>query len=509
MSPAPDNGQPRQADRTDAHATLWRPITLIWAMLFFQAFGVMVSIAPQTRLFEDVACRRYFGGGDLDEESCKDPAVQDMVNELFGWQLFFDGIPGLVMALYYGAMADEKGRKPVLTLSLVGQGLGAAWILLICWMQIDPRWTWLSSAFYFIGGGGTVFNAAAMMILTDASLESFRSKAFFYAQGVTIVGEMLAPPLGAYLMRTSLWVPIIIGFVCLLLAVALTVVMPETRFTALARYAPDDEQVHHVPGPSESEEISESQGSEGETDIKSRFEAAVGHTISTVGFVLTHRNLVLLMACFFSTDFAQQSLAILLRYVSARYSIPLAKASYLFSFQAFGQMLAYGTVLPLLDTTLISRFGLLPRIKDLYLSRLSVMLLAISFAILAVAPRFDFVFIGIAVYTFGTGFQSFARSLVSSLVDADMIGTVFTALAIMDTMAVLLGGPVNAAVLKWSMRLEGVGKGLPYLLALVLSGLTAIVLAQVRIQTPTSEDGLVDEAQRLLSNDEDDNDRGP
>lgn len=85
-----------------------------------------------------------------------------------------------------------------------------------------------------------------------------------------------------------------------------------------------------------------------------------------------------------------------------------------------------------------------------------------------------------------------------------MIGTVFTALAIMDTMAVLLGGPVNAAVLKWSMRLEGAGKGLPYLLALVLSGLTTIVLAQVRIQNPTSENGLLDEEQRLLSNGDDD-----
>lgn len=57
-------------------------------------------------------------------------------------------------------------------------------------------------------------------------------------------------------------------------------------------------------------------------------------------------------------------------------------------------MLAYGIVLPLLDTALVSRSGLLPRIKDLYLSRLSVMLLAISFAVLAFAPRFEFVFIG-------------------------------------------------------------------------------------------------------------------
>lgn len=116
---------------------------------------------------------------------------------------------------------------------------------------------------------------------------------------------------------------------------------------------------------------------------------------------------------------------------------------------------------------------------------------------------------GIAVYTLGTGFQSFARSLVSSLVDTDMIGTVFTALAIMDTMAILLAGPVNAVVLKWSMRLQKTGKGLPFLSAFVLSVLTTLVLAQVRIQNPASEDGLVDEEQRLLPNGEDDNEREP
>lgn len=66
----------------------------------------------------------------------------------------------------------------------------------------------------------------------------------------------------------------------------------------------------------------------------------------------------------------------------------------MYSFQAFGQMLAYGIFLPVLDTTLVSRFGFLPRIKDLYLSRLSVIILAISFALLAFAPSLDFVFIG-------------------------------------------------------------------------------------------------------------------
>lgn len=137
---------------------------------------------------------------------------------------------------------------------------------------------------------------------------------------MTIVGEMLAPPLGAYLMGTSLWVPIITGFVCLLLAVALTVVIPETRFSALATGEPqEDGPACNPAGPSESEERKVDFG------IKGRIEAAFRHTTSTVGFVVKHRNLVLLMAVFFSTDFAQQSPTILLRYVSSRYSVSLAK----------------------------------------------------------------------------------------------------------------------------------------------------------------------------------------
>ena len=88
-----------------------------------------------------------------------------------------------------------------------------------------------------------------------------------------------------------------------------------------------------------------------------------------------------------------------------------------------------------------------------------------------------------------------------------MIGTIFTALAIMDTMSILLAGPVIAAILKLSMRLDGVGKGLPYLLALALCGLTTIVLAQVRIRNPASGDDLVDEEQRLLPESEDGSER--
>ena len=130
----------------------WRPVLLVWMILLTLGFGIMVAMVPQTRIYEDIICRRYYADhpeqsttvgiallpdephswDGPDESLCKKPEIQDAVNQLFGWQTFFDGIPGLLLAMYYGSLADSKGRRPILILSLVGQLLGAAWILFIC-----------------------------------------------------------------------------------------------------------------------------------------------------------------------------------------------------------------------------------------------------------------------------------------------------------------------------------------------------------------------------------------
>ncbi|CAI0650439.1 unnamed protein product [Colletotrichum noveboracense] len=166
----------------------WRPIIVVAMMLFIDGLGNCMSLAPQTRLFEDFVCRQYnkvggsVPGSGPSEEMCKDPAVQDVVAELFGWQTFFDGIPGLILAMWFGVLADKQGRRRVFFLSVVGQVLGACWVLFICWLELPLKLVWLSSCFLLIRGGSTVTGAVAMMIITDASPEKYRSNVFFYAQ---------------------------------------------------------------------------------------------------------------------------------------------------------------------------------------------------------------------------------------------------------------------------------------------------------------------------------------
>ncbi|KAI6403203.1 hypothetical protein MCOR23_003579 [Pyricularia oryzae] len=84
---------------------------------------------------------------------------------------------------------------------------------------------------------------------------------------------------------------------------------------------------------------------------------------------------------------------------------------------------------------------------------------------------------GLPCYTLGSGFGLFARSLLSSLVEKDMVGTLYTTLSIMDTLGSLLAGPVVAGIFGWSMRLDGVWKGMPYLVSFVLCGLASVALS--------------------------------
>lgn len=58
------------------------------------------------------------------------------------------------------------------------------------------------------------------------------------------------------------------------------------------------------------------------------------------------------------------------------------------------QLITFIAVLPLLDTFVSSNLHLSARVKDFFLSRLSIGFIMASFAILVVAPNIPFVIIG-------------------------------------------------------------------------------------------------------------------
>ncbi len=132
------------ASEASPHRVKWRPIILIIMMYSVVGFGYSVSTAAQLRLLEDIICSQYytrkdlnFPGGNIPEKLCKVVVVQEALAELLGWQAFFDGVPGLILAMPYGVVADKFGRRLVLVASMFGLFLGTLWIAFVCKLQ---RW---------------------------------------------------------------------------------------------------------------------------------------------------------------------------------------------------------------------------------------------------------------------------------------------------------------------------------------------------------------------------------
>lgn len=120
-----------------------RAVALIFVFVLVSDIGYFITIAPLTRTFEDITCRRYFevsrqtlflnsASGRPDEAQCKIPEVQGPVAELFGYQTFLDGLVGILLGLYFGALADRVGRRPIFTLAATGAFLSSCWTLYVC-----------------------------------------------------------------------------------------------------------------------------------------------------------------------------------------------------------------------------------------------------------------------------------------------------------------------------------------------------------------------------------------
>jgi MFS family permease len=108
--------------------------------------GAYLGEPPKTRIYETNICLSYCRthdasvigpDGTIPEKLCKIDAVQQKLAMIFGWQDTFDAIPGILLAIPFGTLADRVGRKWIFVVSLLGCWLSVAWILLIC---KPPQW---------------------------------------------------------------------------------------------------------------------------------------------------------------------------------------------------------------------------------------------------------------------------------------------------------------------------------------------------------------------------------
>ena len=125
------------------HPHYHRVVGVVIVTVFLIEIGDYMMRAPTTRIMEDIICRHYYDsletvpiGIDLTkpipEDNCKVPAIQAELAMIRGWDMTFSCLPGLLLSIPYGVLADKYGRRFVTILSLIGVTLAAFWLMLVC-----------------------------------------------------------------------------------------------------------------------------------------------------------------------------------------------------------------------------------------------------------------------------------------------------------------------------------------------------------------------------------------
>ena len=127
-------------DITERHRLI-SPVVLAFVLYNLLSFATLLLEAPLVRLFEKSICNRYYrehprnpnvAFQDVDESLCKGAPIQNLLATVVEWELSFSAVPGLLNAIYWGYLAEKRGRRLVPFLSVLGHIGMIAWFVMIC-----------------------------------------------------------------------------------------------------------------------------------------------------------------------------------------------------------------------------------------------------------------------------------------------------------------------------------------------------------------------------------------
>ncbi|KAF5250783.1 hypothetical protein FANTH_4055 [Fusarium anthophilum] len=483
---------PPAKDRVIQWRTAWQCHFSQWSALYICSLFILLvdvpnflSEVPKLRMLELGLCRDYYAAidpsvigrdGSVPEHLCKVHEIQSALAKMRGILGMIEGIPGLILAIPYGVLADSKGRRLVTGLSLLGFVLRDIWAFTVLYFhRVFPvRAVYAAPAFLVLGGGSTVISPMIMAIIAAAIPEASRTRAFFWVQVVLLITELIAPPLGAILMKAL--GPHFAFLTAVPLEALAFVVLGFIPNTKSSDSAPSDIEVTEgEEAPSANDVCEETMNDENPS--KNKVLQALTHLSHDV-----RHGAPLVVA-----KMARPMLELILQYMSVRFGWPLAKTAFLLSIQAAGQILLFAVVLPQVNVWLISRMKT-SSAANLTLTRVSIIILAVGSLCMGLTTAVPAFVIAFFVYTLGNGFSSALRSLLTTMVHPDHLSLLFTAIAVFEGISTIGASPLLGLSFSVGLDIGGMAVSLPFFVASVLYTLAAaLLISGISIESCSTE----------------------
>ncbi|KAI1119891.1 major facilitator superfamily domain-containing protein [Nemania abortiva] len=426
--------------------------------------GGGLTAAPEVRLLENAVCRAHYRVADpcviglppsayVDESLCKIDEVQVHLAYLRAWKRWCDTLPGALLSLHYGRLADRWGRKPILILGIAGVLLAYFWVLLTCYCYdtFAPEHILFSSVFLLLGGGYGVITAVLNSIIVDVTTREKRGAIFYIVGGAIHVTDIIAPLIGSWLLSRDLWLPYKVASPVMLSSLIIVMLLPETLQA-------------RVPGRTRA--LTSELVTEGTTEGTSRglprtsIEAILGchepesprtwrtWRVKALRFISDNDQPLICLVLTLVHSFSTQSAHLLLQVVSKRLGWSLASAGYILSWKATVCILVLMVVVPGLRQFLVKRRHWQLDL-DKTVCQASLALLAIGNVATGSASRVEWLLIGITLTSLGTAFPQSIQGLLGRMADgpeSSRTATLFAGQSLVGLAGMAMGTVVMAAL---------------------------------------------------------------
>ncbi|KAH0553003.1 hypothetical protein GP486_006799 [Trichoglossum hirsutum] len=301
------------------------------------------------------------------------------------------------------------------------------------------------------------------VVVADVTMERQRVTLFARMDIAILTSELVATLLSSILMAPSPWLPMCLGLLFASLGSVLLIALPET----LGQELITSRAVEGIPdGGSPSVDNFTVPYNLRKTSLYSTIMGEVKNGIVRIwksSEVWLHNLQILCLLSTFSVRrLGRMSAKLLLPYISKHFSLTIAQSGILMSLRSGVSIVLLLLILPC-AAYLLGMAGLTGPWKDLLLARTSSILLAVGCLIIGLSLRLDLVIVGLVVTTLGSVFSLIVRSLLSSMVETQQLGSVFAAAAVFDTLGMLTSGPALAGLLHLGLEWGGMYRGLPFL----------------------------------------------
>jgi MFS family permease len=165
-------------------------------LLLLSELAELLLVSPRIRLLEAAICRIHYHVPSVPEDQCKIPEVQARLAHIRGWQVFFEALPVMILAVPWGALADSVGKKRVLALNFLGCAAHIIWFAVVCnpASTMAVEWVWASALAFVLGGGPRTAGVLILALVNDVSPGEER---YEESNWLLCCGETLTSPPGA------------------------------------------------------------------------------------------------------------------------------------------------------------------------------------------------------------------------------------------------------------------------------------------------------------------------